>query len=222
MPSLAAAFITLALAEPDVATAKPPPKPSEHHWRLHADISPVRMFSRSNEVFTSRSWLLAIPGSFSIGFGHTLGRHVMLGTRVAADLHRFSSDGQLGGEPWRHHEVGGGGMLLPYVEVRPLPDWRVQPFGLVEGGVGASGTRRRSEVGPAAEPHRATSIAASVGGRVGLHAFVLPRLSIDADLGVRRRWSFDWRASPAIDPSDVENRPLDLQVAATVGLSGWW
>lgn len=221
---LATAFITLALSEPDVAASAPPPKPSEHRWRLHADISPARMHLRSDELSTSRTWILGLPGAFSLGFGHTAGRYLMIGTRIGGELRQYAFDGQLGGEPLRTRHVSGGASLLPYVELRPLPDRRVQPFGLVEGGIGFFGMRRHTDGSGlvVTEPHRSSSIDVSVGGRVGLHAFVLPRLSIDADLGLRRRWSFEWRAYPAVNPSDVEERPLDLQLTATVGLSGWW
>jgi hypothetical protein len=225
MPTLlTAVFITLALSEPEPkgSTPEDPPKPSEHRWRLHADISPAHVFSRSNETFASRSWVLGIPGTLSIGFGRMLGRNVMVGTRIGGELRRFTSDSQLGGEPWNMRSVAGRGWLSPYVEVRPLPDQRVQPFGLVEGGIGLAAMRHRSEGPVTVEPHRSFGIDAAVGGRVGLHAFVLPRLSIDADLGVRRQWSFDWRASPARSPADDPAQPLELQLAATVGLSGWW
>lgn len=103
-----------------------------------------------------------------------------------------------------------------------MPELRVQPFGLVEGGVGISGRRTRSTGPLTLEPHRVLSVEPRVGGRVGLHAFVLPRLSVDADLGLLRRWSYQWRASPAIRPTPGETQPTRLQLTGTVGLSGWW
>lgn len=216
---ITAALVTFALATPQ---ASPQAEPSELRWRLHADVSPVRMTSQSRGGYGSRSWDLGVPGELSIGFGHTLGRYVLVGTRVLAELRQHSGHGNIGGQDWSSSSVFGGGALLPYAEVRPLPDQRVQPFGLVEGGVGMYGMRRYSETGFTSEPHRSFQINPTVGGRVGLHAFVRPRLSIDADLGLRRYWSFGWSASPATKPIDAASQERRLQLAATVGLSAWW
>jgi hypothetical protein len=220
---LVAAFTTFALAKPQVSTQEALREPSEHRWRLHAEVSPLRMASSTRAGFSSRSWSAGIPGELSIGFGHMLGRYVLIGARVGGEVRQHSSRGHIGDTTWRSSSVGGGGWLLPYVEVRPLPDLRVQPFGLVEGGVRLHGLRRYDQSGILSEPHRSFQIDPMVGGRVGLHAFVLPRLSIDADLGLRRHWSFGWSASPAMNPSDASStQPTNVQIAATVGLSGWW
>jgi hypothetical protein len=218
----AAAFTTLALAEPQVSTQADPPKPSEHRWRLHADLSPAQLQSQTRVGYHSRSWVLGLPGSFSIGFGHTLGRYVLMGTRVGAELRHHDYAGRIGDQAVGSRSVNGSASLLPYVELRPLPDRRVQPFGLLEGGITLAGLRRISETGFTSFPGRSFQINPSVAGRVGLHAFVLPRLSIDADVGVRRYWSFEWTCWPQSSPVPAEDQALRLQVAATVGISGWW
>ncbi|MEM9462042.1 MAG: hypothetical protein AAGF11_48235 [Myxococcota bacterium] len=56
---------------------------------------------------------------------------------------------------------------------------------------------------------------------MGLHAFVRPRLSVDADLGLQRRWTYRWQASPAVSVTADDPQPVQLQLAATLGLSGW-
>lgn len=218
----AAAFTTFALAEPQVSPQADPPTPSEHRWRLHAEVSPLQMVSSTRVGFSSRACSLGIPGDVSIGFGRALGRYVLIGARVGGEVRQHGGRGHIGDTAWRSSTVTGGGWLLPYVEVRPLPDLRVQPFGLVEGGVRLHGMRRHQESEIVIEPHCLFQIDPVVGGRVGLHAFVLPRLSIDADLGLRRHWSFEWSASPATKPSDASSQPTNVQLAATVGLSGWW
>jgi hypothetical protein len=219
----AAAFTTFALAEPQVSPRADPPEPSEHRWRLHAEVSPIQMTSSTRVGFGSRAWSLGLPDNLSIGFGRALGRYVLIGARVGGELRQLSGHGRIGDTAWRSSSVTGGGWLLPYFEVRPLPALRVQPFGLVEGGVRLHGMRRYEESAIVIEPHRSFQIMPMVGGRVGLHAFVLPRLSVDADLGLRRHWSFEWSASPATNPSDASSpQPTNVQIAATVGLSGWW
>jgi len=221
-----AVLSTLALAEPGASTrVEPvdPPEPFEHRWRLHAETSPLQMTSSTRVGFGSRAWSLGLPGDVSIGFGRTLGRHVLIGARAGAEVRQLGIQGRIGDTPWRSSSVTGGGWLLPYVEVRPLPGLRVQPFGAVEGGVRLHGLRRYDQSVVVSEPNRSFQIMPIVGGRVGLHAFVLPRLSIDADLGLRRHWSFEWSASPATSPSDASPpQPVNVQIAATVGISGWW
>jgi hypothetical protein len=225
MPSLTPLLLAFALAGPEASphlTPEDPPAPSEHRWRLHAETAPARLSLRSTEASRSHTFDLDVPGMVSIGFGRMLGHYAMVGARFGGRAGRSTLDGRIGNGPWRMHTAQGSGWLAPYVELRPLPDRRVQPFGLVEGSVGLFGLRRVTEAGPATEPHRSFSITASAGGRAGLHAFVLPRLSVDADLGLSRLWWFTWQASPARSPAEETPRPRNLQLAATLGLSGWW
>ena len=210
------------LSEPRAITREDPPKPSEPRWRLHAEISPVRMLSQTSPTFVARSWNVGIPGAFSIGFGRMLGRYVMVGTRVGAEMAHRTSTSYFEDVSMHHRFVTASGWLQPYVELRPLPDRRVQPFGLVEGGLAIHGTRHHVDEPLAVWPRRSFTLDPLLGARVGLHAFVLPRLSIDADLGVRRFWDFTWQGSPAQRPSDAQDHELEVQLAATVGISGWW
>lgn len=209
-------------------TAPPPessPDPSTHRWRLHVDATPAFMRSiRQDGAVTFRRWRLGLPGAVSIGFGRVLGRYVTVGTRLGGYVDRSASrvSGLSTLADTRVRTVAGGGSLAPYAEIRPMPALRIQPFGLVEGGVEISGVRRRSSGPLVLQPERTLRVKPSVGGRVGMHAFVRPRLSIDADLGLQRYWIYEWRASPAIGPDSSAAQPTRLTLAATVGLSGWW
>lgn len=224
-PILHAAFI-LSLADPSASTPEPADAPdrSELRWRLHAEASFARGFFLRHDGGFTRTLSAGIPGVFALGFGRAIGDgHVVVGTRASGLVEHTGVDGAFGGEPWVTRTVRGGGSLLPYVEVRPLPRLRVQPFVLVEGGVGLYAARRRTLEGVVSSmPGCSLTVTPTVGGRGGLHAFVRPRLSIDADVGVRREWRFQWMRDPTAGPEDLGEQALRMHVAGTVGLSGWW
>ncbi|MCX4246503.1 hypothetical protein [Paraliomyxa miuraensis] len=221
MLPISTAALTLVLAGVPSPAAPDPPSPDRLRWRLHAEITPVELFSRSAEGFNTRTWSFSFPGTTSIGFGRALGPYILVGTRIAGELRRNATESVLGLEPQENRLVYGGGSLMPYVEVRPLPDARVQPFGLVEGGVGIYGTRRRTILGLESHPNWTLEVVPALGGRFGLHAFVLPRLSIDADVGLQRGWLVQRRSPPLPAAADA-SQFLRLTLVGTLGLSGWW
>ena len=113
--------------------------------------------------------------------------------------------------------------LAPYVEWRPVPDATVQPFVAVEGGV-AYGYSRQRVLTTLFRTHRVTP---SVGARVGAHAFVLPRLSIDVGFGVAHAWSIPVPRSQSqsigyLTVSQEHTKARSVQVAASLGISGWF
>ncbi len=221
MTTVFTAALMFALAGPTVGP-KAPPSPSEHRWRLHAEITPLTLQSETYGGTRAQRWSLTAPGRTTIGFGRALGPYVLLGARLGAELGHSYSSTVLGNQRVKQRWAWGAGSIMPYVELRPLPERRVQPFALVEGGVAISGSRQRTSSDDSLSPSRGRTISPSVGGRLGLHAFVLPRLSIDADVGLRRLWAFHSSSPPLPGDGAESEQPLRLTFAGTLGLSGWW
>jgi hypothetical protein len=186
------------------------PAPDAHRFRIHADVQPVGVLLHGRPGYRNTEADLGLPGSAaSLGFGFAPHPMVLVGARLRGSLRVTHSEAVDADQ----RSVGGSIGLLPYVEVRPLPHLRVQPFVLVEGGVAYEGWRFRTTPYGRATDQQLTP---SVGTRVGMHAFVLPRVSIDADVGVGHQWTGSFGRGVS------RNWWSAWTVTGTFGVSGWF
>ena len=145
--------------------------------------------------------------SLSLGVGGRILPKLWLGGRLSGGGGAGSTRAPDGGR-WRSSSLALN--LSPYLEVRPLPELRVQPYVMVEGTVGYGVTRMELTSNSTNR-----SINVGGGGRVGMHAFLVPRVSLDADIGA---WFSHRRIVDA--PAFTSSRAVGL--SARVGLSVWW
>ena len=193
---------------PFIALLADAPTPDSHRWRIHADLQPLQLQINPTPMYESTQLHLAIPGSSaSLGLGFAPHRMLLVGTRLSASFARNAS------RAWDYWRNEGSVGLFPYLEVRPLPHLRVQPFVLAEGGVNY-GLHRDS--GPYPTGVLTHVISPRVNGRVGMHAFVLPRVSIDADVGFGHSWMFVAGAGQS------HLSTTQWLVTGTIGVSGWF
>ncbi len=206
-------------------TFAPQADPESHRFRLHGDLSlaNVDLSSYEEPLRPTHAWRLAKP-SLGLGFGAKIEPWLWLGASVSGSAEsRARRTITLGYDAEEESvelvaqsttqattlQLG----LDPYVEVRPTPSRRVQPFVLAHAGLGYSRWRATTD-GRRGDPNHGLS--GRVGGRVGLHAFVLPRLSVDADVGVAHAWNYR-RSRDQLVPSS-----RGVQLSGRIGISGWW
>lgn len=185
--------------------------PSAHRFRLHGDASLFdgRFTSYAGSSVRTRVWQFARP-SLGLGVGGRIVPWLWIGARVTANGGRQYSRGLgLGTGVHRYgaFEVG----VDPYVEVRPLPARKVQPFVMGHAGFTYQESRARDV---AAVRYR--GLVPRGGVRVGMHWFVLPRLSVDADVGVEHAWRYVRGQDTYAHASNT------VSLSGRLGVSGWW
>jgi len=205
MPPLCATPLLALLA--DAST------PDSHRLRIHADMQPLTVRIHESDSGRSTGIHLGAPGWVSLGFGVAPHPAVVVGARFGGSFGATKSEYTQGGTT----RVRGGDVgVSPYVELRPAPALRVQPFVALEGSVSYSVTHHDVKTPTLRLENEHRGVGAGMKARIGMHAFVLPRLSIDADLGGGPAWSW------IVRPSPVRPSTRSWLVSATIGVSGWF
>lgn len=188
----------------------PTDDPSTHRLRIHGDLTLVdgQLDSYDGALHRIRRWSFGQP-NVGLGVGGQIVPWLWLGGRVTGaartDYYNIPEAGP--GRRGTTFHLG----LDPYVEVRPMPSRTIQPFVMAHAGIRYVEHRFTYDESTV---HKFKNLAAQVGGRIGLHAFVLPRLSVDADVGVKHGWDL-----PAFqNPGNSTN----LHLTGRLGISGWW
>lgn len=191
------------------STATPSHDPAKHRLRVHGETQLMQGEVRFFGSDRTQKFTLLQP-SLALGLGYAVVPWVVVGARVGGSV-KVENDGPRNWVRESRFEVS----FVPYVEVRPLPRRRVQPFVLAEAGTGYSDHRLDEASAGWTRSRRSRQLSPRVGARVGLHAFVLPRLSIDADVGVMHAWDHVLCDRPRLFART-------LRLGASAGVSGWF
>ncbi|MEM6995495.1 MAG: hypothetical protein AAF721_33605 [Myxococcota bacterium] len=209
-----------------VVAATPPEPTPEPRWRVHAEVEPIAIRPPRRSLGVRESLSVHTADGLAMGVGFVPHRVLVLGAYAGFGATTGLGAAARGDVARRSAEID----LHPYLELRPLPESRVQPFVAAQGGAGYR--IDTSQVGKTKA--RAHTVLARAGGRAGLHAFVLPRLSVDVGFSVMRTWSVPWptRVPVLVPPSfgfdtdtigTFQRRPTQwVRIAATLGVSGWF
>lgn len=165
-----AVSLSLLLLSPDPVTPDP-----DRALRLHVDAPIVRVVGTGSSGPRVSEFRAFDAGPPSLGFGYQVHPVVAIGARVSPWFSKLSPTMTLS------HQLRRTSLVVePYVELRSLPKARVQPFAAV--GIGAEFEWLRGSVTPI--EFRRVTYRPRVSGRVGVRAFVHPRVSLEADLAV--------------------------------------
>jgi hypothetical protein len=181
--------------------------PSTHRLRLHADVTPLSGSIRLREGGLRNRSISFGRSSIGLGVGGRITPWLWLGGRLSGSGGGSILDLTTGGT-WRSSAYSIA--FSPYAELRPLPGRLVQPYIMAQAHLGYSASRTNL-----LEPTVRRSRSLGGGGAIGVHAFVLPRVSLDTDVGA----SF-LRRTVLRDPHAPVARSVGL--AARVGVSVWW
>jgi hypothetical protein len=205
MPALSALPLLALLADA--------PTPDTHRLRIHVDMRPLTVRIYESDSGRSSGVHLGVPGWVSLGFGVAPHPAVVVGARFGGSFNASKSEYVQGGSTRMR---GGDISVSPYVELRPAPALRVQPFVALDGSVSYSVTHHDVNTPTVRLEDEHHGVGAGMNARIGMHAFVLPRLSIDADLGGGPGWSW------IVCPRPVRPSTRSWHMSATLGVSGWF
>ncbi|MEM6291980.1 MAG: hypothetical protein AAGA54_11970 [Myxococcota bacterium] len=160
---------SLLLLAPDIA-----PDP-DRRIRVHLDAALVRIAGEPTAVRRVSEYRAFDAGPLSFGLGYQLLPVLSVGARVSPSFSGLEPNFVFGGRIRRNSVL-----VEPYAELRSLPKARVQPF--VAFGAGVQFDWTMGTLPDRQFRHR--GFRKRFTGRVGVRGFVLPRLSLEADVAL--------------------------------------
>lgn len=207
--SMVIALVTLLAFAPSTSTPAAPPvdPPPRLRVQLEHGLLAYTHTWAPDSLATSDGVGFGRAQGLGLGLGYVVNRNLVIGATLSLGLSRTR------GEIPEHDIVMRlsqfEASLRPHVEYVFLPDRRVRPFVLAR--VGATLVTSVQGFGSSYEPY--TRVRPQVGGGVGVHAFVLPRLSVHVLA------SLDYGVDLEVEAKNVG--AMQVAFGGTVGLSLW-
>lgn len=206
--SMVIALVTLLVLAPSTSTPTvPPPEPPRLRVQLEHGLLAYTHTWAPDSLATSDGVGFGRAQGLGLGLGYVVNRNLVIGATLSLGLARTRGEIPEYDIVMRLSQFEAS--LRPHVEYVFLPDRRVRPFVLAR--VGATLVTTVEGFGSAYEPY--TRVRPSVGGGVGVHAFVLPRLSVHVLA------SLDYGVDLEVEAKNVG--AMQVAFGGTVGLSLW-